>query len=207
VLACKLVYPKKNDMKQLIIFSAILFSGAMTASAQNFHFGIKGGADLHKIQGYSFKEKFDLGYHAGVFAQIGLPGKLGLQPEIYYSQVNTEVANSTTDIYGMPLMNVSEIKLSYINIPILLNFKVLPVLSLQAGPQFGIMTDKNKSVYQSGKETFKSGDVGLAAGLQLDLAKLRIYGRYVNGLNNINNGSTDKWKNQTLQFGIGLRIF
>ena len=39
----------------------------------------------------------------------------------------------------------------------------------------------------------------------LNISKIRLYGRYGVGLNNINEiDDQEKWKNQTVQLGVGL---
>ena len=192
-------------MKKIILLLLITFSLFSDLSAQGLHFGLKLGADMHKISGTSFQDKYNVGYHAGVFAEINLPGKIGIQPEAYYSQVNPKVATGTSGIYGFN--NVTKIKLSYLNFPILLNFKVAPMLSFQAGPQFGVLINKDKSISQNGKDAFKSGDVGIAAGLQVNVTKVKIYARYVAGLNDLNNTNTGKRRNQAIHLGLGLRLF
>ena len=181
----------------------MILSTVTAVTAQSLHFGLKAGGDMHKISGSSFNDEFNLGYHVGAFAEIGLPGKIGLQPEVYFSQVNTTVFT------GSGFTGLENYKLSYLNIPILLSFKVAPVLNIQAGPQFGILMNKDKGLVENGREVFKSGDVGIAAGLQFNFTKLKIYGRYVAGLNDVNNigASSNKWNNQMIHAGVGIRLF
>ena len=190
-------------MKKIIFLFLIWLFSFSDLSAQSFHFGLKAGGDLLKINGQSFKEEFKFGYHEGAFAEIGLPfTKIGLQPEVYFSQVNKRVYT------GIGISGLEDITLSYINIPVLLNFKVAPMLSLQAGPQFGIMINKEESVTQTGKDALKDGDVGIAAGLQFNLKKIKLYGRYFAGLNDINNHiSSGDWHNRVIHLGIGFRLF
>jgi hypothetical protein len=81
------------------------------------------------------------------------------------------------------------------------------MFSLVAGPQFGILINKNDNLLQNGQSAFASGDFGMVGGLQVNLKVLRIYGRYNIGLKNINDiGQKDKWTNQQIQLGIGLRL-
>jgi hypothetical protein len=47
----------------------------------------------------------------------------------------------------------------------------------------------------------------MLGGLQLNISKLKIYGRYAVGLSNINDiDNQDKWKNQTIQLGVGFAL-
>jgi hypothetical protein len=80
-------------------------------------------------------------------------------------------------------------------------------LSLQAGPQVGILIDQSKTILQNGGNAFKSGDFSMVAGLQFKLAAFRINGRYVVGLNNISDlPDEEKWKNEGFQVTVGLAL-
>lgn len=193
-------------MKKIIFISSALLLCSCLVSAQGLHFGLKGGTDFHKIDGEKFKDNTDIGYHLGAFLEIGLPGKIGVQPEAYFSQVNPKTT-ANPDPLDFDFGNASHAKLTYLNIPVLLNINVVKVLSVQAGPQFGILMNKDKTLYQNGTEAFKSGDVGIAAGVQLNITKLKIYLRYVAGLNDVSNYSERKWHNQDIHLGIGFRLF
>jgi len=89
----------------------------------------------------------------------------------------------------------------------MVNYNISNILSLQFGPQFGILMDKSKNLVQNGKDAFKSGNFSLAGGLQLNLLKFRVYGRYIGGLTNLNNlGNNDTWKANMIQIGVGLAL-
>jgi hypothetical protein len=188
----------------LLIACVIL---AQVASAQ-FHIGIKAGSNITKIDGKSFKDEFRYSYLLGGFAEIGLGGKLGLQPEVIYNQYQSKVDSNFKNIYNN-VVNQSasgDIKLNYLSIPVMLNYK-LGLITLQAGPQFGILLDQNKTLLQNGKEAFDKGDFSMAGGAQIKLSKLRVSGRYVVGLNNINDiDKQDQWKSQAIQLSVGLAL-
>lgn len=189
---------------KLLTLALLLFIGSSVFS-QSFSFGIKGGANLGKITGKSFKDQFTLGYHAGGFVTIGLGKKFAIQPEVLFNQVNVDTSSSFSQVYAFN--HVDKIQLKYLSIPIILNYNVTNFFALQAGPQFGILMDKNKKLLQNGSDAFKNGDFSMLGGVQLKLLKFRIYGRYVVGLNDISNiGNSDKWKNQTIQLGVGIAL-
>ena len=161
-----------------------------------------------KLDGVAFKDEFKVGYHIGAFLEIGLPGKLGLQPEVYYSQVNPSLANNASAVYGFN--NITKIKLSYINIPVLLNIHLAPFISAQVGPQFGIMTDKNKGFLQNGKDAFKKRRhwaCSRPATQYKEDQNLRTLCSGIAGLNDVNNSNSGKWHNQSIHLGVGLRLF
>ena len=128
-------------MKSSILTIAIFFTCLAFANAQSFHAGLKVGSNIHKISGQSFKDEFTYGYHAGAFLQIGLGSKWTIQPEILYNQVNTDTTNRFSELYKLSVNKISNIKLSYLSIPILLNYNLGNNFALQAGPQFGILLD------------------------------------------------------------------
>ncbi|MFM2326533.1 MAG: hypothetical protein RIR31_735, partial [Bacteroidota bacterium] len=93
------------------------------------------------------------------------------------------------------------------SIPLLLNYNAGKLITLQAGPQFGILINKSNTLVQNGKDAFKGGDFSMLGGVQLNISHLKIYGRYLIGLNNLNDiDNQDKWKNQSVQLGIGLTL-
>lgn len=189
--------------KFLLSLFVFLLIGSTGAFAQSFKFGIKAGTDIKKLSGKSFDVQFSYGYHVGAFAEIGLSSKFGIQPEVYFSQVNIDTSSKFSDLYDFK--KVSNIHLKYINIPILLSYKPNKFVSLQAGPQYGILMDKGNTVLQNGKDAFKKGDFSMLAGIQLNFSKVRLYGRYGIGLSNLNDvDNQEKWKSQTVQIGLGV---
>jgi len=189
---------------KLISIALLLFIGS-SAFSQSLSFGIKGGANLGKISGQSFKDAFTLGYHVGGFVTIGLGKKFAIQPEVLFNQVNVDTSSSFSQVYQFN--HINKIQLKYLSIPIILNYNLSNLFALQVGPQFGILLDQNKNLLQNGNDAFKNGDFSMLGGIQLKLLKFRIYGRYVIGLNDISNiTNSDKWKNQTVQLGVGIAL-
>ena len=193
-------------MKRKILTLMMIGTIAGTSTfAQGFKIGIKGGADINKITGKSFKDQFSFGYHLGGFAEIGLTSRFGIQPEVLFSQVTADTSSQFSQIYQFN--NISQVKLSYLKIPLLLNYMPNKFVTLQVGPQYGILIDQNKNMLKNGKDAFSKGDFSMLGGLQLNISKIKLYGRYAVGLNNINDiDNQDKWKNQTVQLGVGITL-
>ncbi|MEO6231475.1 MAG: porin family protein [Ferruginibacter sp.] len=188
--------------KLLTLIAAVLFFSA--ANAQ-FHLGVKGGANINKLTGQSFKDEFSFGYHLGAFAEIGLGKHFSIQPEVNFNEFQQDTASKFSQVYK--LNNLSKVKLNYLSIPILLNIKPSKIVSVQVGPQFGILMNQNAQLVQNGKDAFSKGDFSMLAGLQLNLGSVRVYGRYAVGLTNLNDiDNNDKWKSQSFQIGVGLAI-
>jgi hypothetical protein len=190
----------------LPFIAALLFSQAIMAQ---FHLGFKGGANVIKIDGKSFKDEFRYGYHLGGFIEIGLSKDWSINPEVLFNQYSTTVDSNFNHIYQNVLNPAyqSHVKLNYLSIPIVLNYKLIGPISLQAGPQFGILIDKNKTLLQNGASAFKKGDFSLLAGAQIKFGGIRVNGRYVIGLSNINDiDNQDKWKYQGFQLSLGFAL-
>ena len=189
--------------KLFSLIAVLLISHAMMAQ---FHLGLRVGTNLSKIDGKSFKQEFQYGYLLGGFAEIGLGNKFFLQPEVLFNQYTSTLDSNFSHIYQGALTNdQSKVKLNYLSIPVILNYKLLGPISIQAGPQYAILIDQSKTLLQNGGRAFKSGDLSLLAGVQVKVAMLRVTGRYIVGLNNINDiDNQDKWRNQNIQLSVGL---
>lgn len=190
----------------LPLVAALFVSSSLLAQ---FHIGLKGGANITKVDGNSFKDKFTYGYHLGGFAEIGLGNKFSIQPEVLFNQYSTSVDSNYHNVYeGVFNSDQSKVKLNYLSVPLLLNYKLLGnFLTLQAGPQFSILMDQNKNLLQNGGDAFSKGDFSMLGGVQLKLSALRITGRYMVGLNNINDiDNQEKWKSEGFQVSLGLAL-
>lgn len=196
-------------MRILFLALMFLFSGS-AGMAQGFKLGVKAGADMNKMNAVGFNDGFTFGYHAGAFAELKLSPKLGIQPEVYFSQQNLDTAASFSEIYQD--LSVSGISLKRLNIPILLTYRLSKGIALQAGPQFGILMSQG-GLIQNGEDAFKRGDFSMAGGLQLSLGSFVVYGRYVVGLSDVQNidlgniTNTSTWRSQTIHLGLGLALF
>lgn len=189
----------------VIVFLAVL---ASSTSFAQFRIGPKLGANIGKIDGKGFDEQYKLGYHLGVFAEIPLGKKFGIQPEVLWNQINADTASGFSSIYqNLDDQNLQNPQLNYLSIPLLLSYKPMKFLSLQAGPQFGILLNKDKTFIQNGKEAFKNGDFSMLFGAQLNILRVRVYGRYAIGLNNINDlPNQEQWKTTGFQVGVGIGL-
>lgn len=192
--------------KLLALLTLVLLTQAAMAQ---FHLGVKGGANITKVDGKAFRDEFRYGYHLGGFVEIGLGGRLGIQPEVLWNQYQTRADSSFSNIYqnSLKISNYENVTLNYLTIPLLLNYKLGSLMSLQAGPQFGILLDQSKNLVENGEAAFSNGDFSLVGGAQIHIAKIRLQGRYFVGLNNVSEISDqNKWKNQGFQLSIGLAL-
>ena len=189
------------------LFFFLIISSFSKINAQNIHFGIKAGTNISNISGRSFEGGFQWGFSGGAFAELKVSKKWGLQSELMFNAIKAQTAGNFNLIYleGVPNRSIS---LNYLSLPVLLTYKPIPLLSFQAGPQFGLLMNTSQNIMVNGGKTFKTGDFSLIAGVQLDLDKFKTGIRYVYGLTNINHSEDiDPWKIQGFQVYLGLRIF
>ncbi len=191
-------------MKTKLVILAIFSLIGSSAFSQKLHLGVKGGANINKLTGKSFSEQFSFGYHVGGFFSVGYK-KFAIQPELLFNQVNVDTSSNFSSVYHFN--QVDKVQLRYLSVPVLLNYKPIKFITLQAGPQFSILTNKSKTLVENGRDAFKSGDFSMLCGLQVNISHLNIYGRYAVGLSNLNDiDNKEKWKSQNFQIGVGLTL-
>jgi Outer membrane protein beta-barrel domain len=199
------VSTKNYFMKVKLLFISAITLLSTAAMAQGLKVGIKGGASINKIKGQSFKDQFSFGYHLGGFATIRISDKVGIQPEVLFNQTNIDTSSKFSDIYAFNKVN--GVKLNQLAIPLLLNYSPNKFVTFQVGPQYSILMNKDKTFVANGKDAFKNGDFSMLGGLQLNISKIRVYGRYAVGLSNLNDiDNKEKWKSQSVQLGIGFAL-
>ncbi|RFM28774.1 porin family protein [Deminuibacter soli] len=193
-------------MKKLVLLFIGMAAFAFASHAQSLHIGVKGGANLGKIDGQSFNDGFKLGYQLGGFAEIDFSKSLGIQPEVLFSQTNTKTASTASDVTNGIITNDNK-SLNYLSIPVLLRINAGNLLTFHVGPQFSVLLNNHETVLENGKDAFKSGDFAAVLGAQVNLGTFRVYGRYNIGLSNISDiDNSGKWKNQQIQLGVGIKL-
>lgn len=207
-------------MKKTLITLSLFLCSFLSYSQVSL--GAKGGVNYGSVSTQSdiLENSPRVGFHAGLFAMINLPGKLGLQPEVMYSRQSYSAGEIEVGDGADNAMVVFEniANLDYVNVPILINYKVIPTLRIQLGPQFGFgISGKSKLrdvIGDSGafEENFESdldlnsAEIGIAAGIQFSLAKLIIQGRYTHGVTDVSpvlNGG----RNRNFQLSLGYKFF
>lgn len=151
-----------------------------------FRLGVEGGFDLANLNGQNVNDVFGsrLGWVAGAFASLPL-GAFAIQPELMYEQKGGKY-------------NGNGYRLDYLEIPILLDINVIGPVGILLGPSF------DANVANSGINNINNTDVGLVAGVQVNVERLLVSGRYELGLTNIN--SNQQIQNGTFTMLVGLSL-
>jgi Outer membrane protein beta-barrel domain len=190
-------------MKKIFSLLALAFI-FINIQAQGFKLGIKAGANFTTNTSASFKENYQGGFQAGVFGRVKASDIIGVQVEGLVGNVTLKLAPTAAGFRS----GLTQLKATYVHIPILLNISPVKLLSLQVGPQIGMTVAQTSNALQNGQDALKKNDFNMLSGIQLNLPKLSIYGRYSFGLSDIRNitSSIDQWKSKMLQAGIGISL-
>ncbi len=165
-----------------VLFLALCI--VLTASLQaQIRFGVKGGLNLASIStsdapGVSYSMKAD--FNGGVLVSIPIAGRFSLQPEAVYSGQGSAIkVDSISGKYN----------LQFINVPVLIKYHLISGLSVETGPQFGLLI--GAKVKQDGgastdiKDQLKTSDFGWTVGLNFLLPmNFGVDARYNFGLTN-----------------------
>ncbi len=194
----------------IVMFVCLLGFSTLAVSQVQFALGVKAGPNFANIDtkadvGENYKNR--TGFHGGAFALIKLT-KIGIQPEILFSQQGSTVKINSQDF---------DANYSYVNIPVILKLYLIGGLNLQAGPQFGFVTNAEQDVldFQSGavttediKDQLKGMDLSAALGLGWDLPfGLTLDARYNLGLSDISDfEGSQTAKNQVFQLSVGFKL-
>jgi len=156
-------------MKKLNLLLILLFAGT-TAFAQ-FGLGIKGGVNFANLSLDEANSR--TGYLFGAFAHVPISENIGIQPEVLFSSQGADIDDT-------------DVNLTYVNVPVLLRLKLIEVLNVHFGPQFGFAT-KAEADDEDILDNIKNSDISLAfgAGVNLPLG-LEAGARYNLGLSDIN---------------------
>ena len=206
-------------MKKLILpilFTALcinVFSQKKDPSEKEslFRWGFKGGLNLNKIDGKSFSNEFQYNYQLGAFMQINFSRKLGLQPELNFSQTSAEQSDDITDIYDDIFLGGEQkkAKLDYLKMAGLLNIDIGPSqrVKLQLGPQWGMLLNEAVDSLKAPQDVFKKSEFSVLGGIMVQLPLIHLGTRYELGLTDINGiDNKDTWKSQAWQFFVGITL-
>jgi len=135
-------------MKKIILTSLMLCS--VFAFSQEIKFGAKVGLNLSNLKGdYPTainEHNSKIGFHIGGFAQYEINDKFTLQPELLFSTQGNTYGYKTYYGGGTYYDGADyNLKLNYLNLPIILKYKIIEKLSVEFGPQIGyLMSAKTK---------------------------------------------------------------
>ncbi|HUS01956.1 MAG TPA: porin family protein [Chitinophagaceae bacterium] len=207
----KKVFP--ISLSLLLFFSTNLFAQKDFRALDHerfFRIGAKGGVNINKIQGQSYKSGFNYNYLLGGFMQFNF-GRLGLQPEVNFVQSSSEFSKDANNVYNDLFYNGSQKKarLNYIKVPLLLNVNVglSKHVKLQLGPQFSGLLKQTVDSLKTNANFFKTSDFSMLGGVWFQLPFINLGARYELGLSNVNDiDNKEKWKSQAFTIFAGFTL-
>lgn len=170
-------------------------------------FSVKLGTNIQSFSGKAWNNDFKPGIVGGV--AVGFhKNKIGVRAEVLISNANYKSTVLVIDSGGTEKVTVKAI---YLSIPLMLEYQVLPVLKIQAGPQYSNLMSANGNSFEAGdpKALFKISEFSAVAGLEVKLPKNILVGaRYIAGITDLNRKElplyqSDAWKNTTIQVYLG----
>lgn len=200
-------------MKKLsLVLIVTLISAASLFAQGSFRFGPKVGINLANISNSDNVSndsdgKYKMGIHLGAVGEMQITDLLGFQVELLYSGQGFRFK---------ALNGKVQARVNYLNVPVLVKFRVWEGLSLEAGPQFGIACNA-KTRLKSGDTVIKTKfnddlnrfDLSLSLGMSYELfTGIIASARYNVGLTNVFDkdwvGSTNK--NSVFQFSVAYLL-
>lgn len=221
---------KLNKMKKIILTVAAICAVSF-ANAQDIKFGVKAGLNISNVTG-DYQNEFDakslIGLQIGGFAEIGISDKLAFQPELLYSMQGAKTEFSES-FEGFSASGESTLKLNYLNVPLLLKYKLADKFSILAGPQVGLLmsaeqeftfteTFDGETFSESGtedvKENYESILLSFNVGASYSITdNIFVDARYNLGLSNLLKDQTFEGETfsldgsmNVLQFSVGYKF-
>lgn len=188
-------------MNKVVIFSILVLFAFAKSGAQEVNFGAKIGGNYATVNGDN-SNLYDpvTAIIIGAMGELSLTEKFSIQPEIVFSRqgFSSETIN---------------LKVNYVNLPVVAKYYIYKGLSLEAGPQFGFRTlaiARTPIGEIDARDRVKTFDLGVTGGLGYKLESgLNFGARFNYGFSNINQYIGPKVNNQNavIQAYVGLFFF
>lgn len=204
------------------LFVAALFCATTTINAQEngFALGLKVGTNYSNVydeQGQDFNADAKFGLAAGGFLTIPIVKYVAVQPEFMFSQKGFK---ATGTLLGSPYSLTKTT--NFIDVPLFLVIKPLPVVSILVGPQYSYLL-KEKNVFENSEgvvtilqeEEFKNDNIRknilcIVGGVDINVKHFTVGARLGWDFQN-NNGdgtsTTPRYKNAWVQGTLGFRLY
>ena len=203
---------RKQLLAMLLIVSLPAFAQRNKTGGEHenfFRFGVKGGVNINKISGHSYKDGYNFNFQAGAFLQFNFSNRFGIQPEVNFVQTSSEFSNDANDIYNDLFRGGSQksSKLNYLEVPVLLNINVgaSKRVKLQIGPAYGGLLKQTVDSLKTNGDIYKNGEWAAIGGLWIQIPFVNFGARYKLGLTDINGiDNQQKWKSQAIQVFVGV---
>ena len=188
---------KKNVVTTLLL--AVMSLCISTANAQHA-FGIKGGVNIANLSGFEGNSRVSA--HAGVFLHHTINSVWCFQPELLFSGEGQRYFDNGGE---------RTLALDYLQLPLMVQYYVVPQFYLEAGPQVGVLLsaqDKgDETAHLNVKDDFSAAQIALALGAGFKATdQVIIYGRYNFGLTDVTRFDNIVDHSRVGQLGVAIRF-
>ena len=187
-----------------ILFFCLLLAGH-SCFAQRFQIGAKAGVNFSNFTGDNIKSDGLVGFHVGGLLNFMVGNNFSIQPEVLFSTQGAKFDNG-----GME----RDLKISYINIPVMLKLKMNSGFYVELGPQVGFKLDEDAEIPNLPVENFaKNLDLSLGAGIGYHTRSgFGIGGRYIAGISKVGDFDASAqidpdFKNSVIQISVFYTLF
>jgi hypothetical protein len=137
-----------------------------------------------------------------------MSNRFTFRSEILYSGkgARTPLFEITTPGFSFPTRTT--ILLHYLDVPLLINYRVYKNLYVYSGGQPGFLLSQHAKVTNGGSSTVEGGnkvELSVAGGLQYQIKRFIVDARYTHGLISVANSSNPN--NQVFQASVGYVMF
>ena len=191
-------------MKKLFLITVLgLFISASSFAQGELRIGAKAGLNLASIGGDAYITGFSgfdsrTSFHIGGLVEIPISEKFSVQPEVLYSSKGSK--------FNFGFGSASDVKLDYVDLPILGKYHIIEGLSAELGPVIGILIKADREengMTVDRKDRYKSTDIGVAIGASYRLPMGVFFSlRYNKGVTDINDDPDISAKNQNNVFQV-----
>ncbi|SFN40877.1 Outer membrane protein beta-barrel domain-containing protein [Chryseobacterium oleae] len=187
----------KNLFLALTLASGSFAFAQEKSSKSSVAVGLKSGLNISTVSSSASKSK--AGFYGGFFVNFSISSSISIQPEVLYNGLGAKKA-ADTDLKS---------NLDYISVPVMFQYRVIPQLFLEAGPQFSFLVNAKYNFPSSvnAKDVVKTFDFGLGLGTGYYFThNFGLTARYFAGITNIiEEGApvnTSKGRNNVFQIGL-----
>jgi hypothetical protein len=164
-------------MFKLTLFLVIFLLNSTISNAQSV--GVKGGASIANADNnWSEKNRSIFQFYAGATFRLPIAGKFSFCPELLYSGKGYESPDAG-------IIKGGKTKLSYLSIPLLINYRPYDNIDLIIGTELGFLLAVKSEVQKDPdyKKAFHKFDFSLDAGVAIHLSDhVTMEIRYAHGL-------------------------
>ncbi|MFV5702690.1 porin family protein [Flavobacterium sp. XS2P12] len=196
-------------MKKIILTVVLvfLFGFVNAQDRKDMSFGVKGGLNISSITNAEedgVNSKSLVGFHIGFFGEFMISDQFAIQPELLYSTQGVKLEFDGEE---------GDLKVDYINVPVMAKYYLADAFSLELGPQIGFLVSskvESGGLSEDVKDETKPIDVSLGFGANYNFAeKFMLGARYNLGLTRLQEelfpGESES-KNSVFQISLGYRF-